>query len=93
MKAKTPVLDVCCGSRMFWFDKQNRLSTFIDIRSEEHTLCDGRKLTIKPDLIADFRQLPFEDNQFYHVVFDPPHLIGAGKNGWLAKKYGSLDAE
>lgn len=27
------------------------------------------------------------------VVFDPPHLIYAGPNSWLAKKYGKLDKE
>lgn len=35
--------------------------------------------------------MPFEDNTFDLVVFDPPHLIRAGKNSWLAKKYGTLD--
>lgn len=90
MNAETPVLDVCCGSRMFWFNKKNPLCTYLDIRSESHVLCDGRKLEIKPDWIADFTSLPFDDDQFFHVVFDPPHLVGAGKNGWLAKKYGAL---
>lgn len=92
-KAKTPVLDVCCGSRMFWFDKTNPLCTYIDIRNECHTLVDGRKLTISPDIQADFRKLPFLDDQFYHVVFDPPHLTGAGSKGWLALKYGRLDSD
>lgn len=27
---------------------------------------------------------------FYMVVLDPPHLIKAGDNSWLAKKYGKL---
>lgn len=27
------------------------------------------------------------------VVFDPPHLLRAGVNGWQAKKYGKLPAE
>ena len=26
------------------------------------------------------------------VVFDPPHLKNAGKNSWLGKKYGILEA-
>lgn len=53
-------------------------------------LCDGRVLNINPDVIADFRNMPFPDNTFYLVVFDPPHLLKAGKNSWLAKKYGVL---
>jgi hypothetical protein len=27
------------------------------------------------------------------VVFDPPHLVRAGKKGWLAKKYGKLGTD
>lgn len=84
------VLDPCCGGRMFWFDKNNPVALFTDIRKEDHILCDGRKLSVAPDKIADFRNLPFEDNRFNLVVFDPPHLIGAGKNSWMAKKYGTL---
>jgi len=38
------ILDMCCGSRMFWFDKNDDRAIFSDIRKEEHTLCDGRRL-------------------------------------------------
>lgn len=84
------ILDACCGSRMFWFDKENPLVLFTDIRDEEHILCDGRKLEVRPDVVSDFRNMPFENNSFKLVVFDPPHLKGAGSKGWQAKKYGSL---
>ena len=86
-----PILDMCCGSRMFWLDKQDDRAVFSDVRSEEHTLCDGRQLVISPDVIADFRHLPFADNSFAQVVFDPPHLERAGEKGWMRKKYGALD--
>ncbi|GGD06326.1 methyltransferase [Enterococcus wangshanyuanii] len=85
------ILDACCGSRMFWYDKQNKDVLYMDNRQLDDTLCDGRALKVEPDVIADFRQMPFEDNRFYHVVFDPPHLVKAGENSWLAKKYGKLD--
>ena len=49
------ILDACCGSRMFWFDKAEPHTTYIDNRELEDTLCDGRKLTINPDIVADFR--------------------------------------
>lgn len=84
------ILDACCGSRMFWFDKSNPAVLFCDIRSEEHTLCDGRELSVQPDLLADFRDLPFANNTFRMVVFDPPHLKKLGRNSWTAKKYGVL---
>lgn len=86
-----PILDACCGSRMFWFDKTNEDVIFMDNRKEEHILCDGRTLNINPDIVADFRDMPFDDNSFYLVVFDPPHLINVGESSWLAKKYGKLD--
>ena len=85
------ILDVCCGSRMFWFDKNNPAVLFCDIRKEDHILCDGRKLNIDPDVIADFRDLPFADGQFKMVVFDPPHMIQLGESSWMAKKYGKLN--
>lgn len=85
------ILDACCGSRMFWFDKQNPDVLFGDIRTEEHTLCDGRKLSINPDIDLDFTNMSqFKDGQFKLVVFDPPHLNSLGKNSWMAKKYGVL---
>ena len=87
------ILDMCCGSRMFWFDKQDERAVFSDKRSESHTLCDGRKLVISPDLIADFTALPFADGSFPVVVFDPPHLERVGPNGWQGKSTGSSTAK
>ena len=84
------ILDACCGSKMFWFDKENEDVLFADIRDESHVLCDGRDLEIKPDVQIDFRDMPFSDETFKMVVFDPPHLKSLGKNSWLAKKYGRL---
>lgn len=75
---------------MFWFDKNRNDTVYMDIRELEDTLCDGRTLSVKPDIIGDFRNIPFENNSFKLVVFDPPHLLRAGENSWLAKKYGKL---
>lgn len=36
------ILDMCCGSRMFWLDKTDPRAVFCDIRAEEHVLCDER---------------------------------------------------
>ena len=84
------ILDACCGSRMFWFNKNHPDAVYMDNRSEEHILCDGRRLTINPDIEMDFRNMEFSDNTFHLVIFDPPHLIKLGKNSWMAKKYGVL---
>ncbi|PRC92653.1 SAM-dependent methyltransferase [Solimicrobium silvestre] len=87
------ILDPCCGSRMFWFDKSNPNVLFGDIRNEKHILCDGRELNIAPDVEIDFRNMDFDNNSFKLVVFDPPHLVRAGESGWIGKKYGILQAD
>lgn len=92
------VLDPCCGSRMMWNDRADERVIFGDIRNQvisvtdrSHGKADGtRTLRIEPDEIMDFRNLPFEDNTFNLVAFDPPHLVRAGPKSWLAAKYGKL---
>lgn len=83
---------------MFWFDKDNPNTVFVDIRTMERkviwTSKDGkqtREFEVKPDIVADFQKLPFEDESFYHVVFDPPHLTRAGETSWIRAKYGVLN--
>jgi len=49
-----------------------------------------RTLHIEPDVLLDFRHLPYADESFRLVAFDPPHLIHAGPKSWLAAKYGRL---
>lgn len=88
---KKKILDACCGSRMFWFDKSNPHVLFADNRTLTDTLCDGRTLNINPDVIHDFTNMPYQDNSFKLVIFDPPHLKNGGNNSWLVKKYGRLN--
>ena len=94
------VLDPCCGSRMMWFDKADQRCLFGDQRSETITVTDRshhedgtRTLHIKPDMLMDFRDLPFPEASFWHVAFDPPHLVRAGPKSWLAAKYGKLSQD
>ncbi len=67
-----PILDVACGGKMFYFDKHDPRVLFCDIRRIKTTLCDGREFEVNPDIQADFTDLPFEDDSFQVVVFDPP---------------------
>lgn len=87
------IIDVCCGSRMFWFDKKRTDTVYMDKRIFESTCCDGRHINVAPDIVGDFRKIPFEDETFSLVVFDPPHLIKAGESSWLVQKYGKLNPE
>ena len=92
------VLDPCCASRMMWFDRQNPDVVFGDQRSETIVVTDRsngrengtRTLRIEPDTLMDFRAIPYPDNTFRLVAFDPPHLHTAGPRSWLAAKYGKL---
>lgn len=87
------ILDACCGSKMFWYDKEEPHTTYMDIRNEVLAYTDRdtvREVVINPDIVSDFRNIPFADNSFDLVVFDPPHLIHVGDTSWLAKKYGKL---
>ena len=92
-----PILDACCGSRMFWRDHHNPNVLYCDNRILKceaiWTSYDGnskRYCEVLPDIKCDFTALPFADNSFVHVVFDPPHLLHVGENAWMAKKYGKL---
>ena len=60
------ILDVCCGSKMFWYNKEEPHTTFMDIRDEVLTYTDRnvvRKVEVNPDLVADFSDL----NNYYWI--------------------------
>lgn len=88
------IIDVCCGSKMFWFDKNNPDVEFCDNRTvPKHEFYPNRYIEINPDTVCDFTDLPFDDNSFYLAVFDPPHLEHAGDKSWLKLKYGRLEGD
>ena len=86
------ILDACCGSKLFWFDKENPNTTYMDIREESFEI-HGKKVNVKPDVVADFRAMPFEDDIYDLIVFDPPHLKWAGRNSIMKAQYGQLDKD
>ncbi|HEK9979653.1 class I SAM-dependent methyltransferase [Streptococcus equi subsp. zooepidemicus] len=86
------ILDACCGSRLFWFDKNEPHTTFMDVRQEKFEM-HGKKINVNPDVIGDFRDMPFESNSFNLAVFDPPHLKYVGQNSIMKAQYGQLDKE
>ena len=92
-----PVLDACCGSRMFWFDKRDERAIYADRRTGTKNMDVGTPSTkgrtpvvIAPDVLQDFTEMQFGDDTFFHVVFDPPHLETVGDTGFIAFKYGRL---
>jgi len=89
------ILDVCCGGRMFWFDKKNPNVLFLDRRVVAPIMVgkgkNARTFSCQPDEIMDFRNLRITTSSYSLVVFDPPHLITLGNKSYMAKKYGTLD--
>jgi len=85
------ILDACCGARLFWFDKHQSETIFIDNRIEEKGFVDNRpNREVKPDIVMDFRKMDFPNKRFKLVVFDPPHLKGKVNGCRMTKTYGSL---
>jgi hypothetical protein len=86
---------------MMWFDRNNPDVIFGDKRSETIVVTDRsngnangtRTLRIEPDTLLDFRALPYQDESFRLVAFDPPHLHTAGPKSWMSAKYGKLTGD
>lgn len=89
-----PVLDVCCGGRLFYYEPDARIVTFMDKRRGEFKVGEGREIKVFPDMLGDFTRLPWVDGGkffgFSLVVFDPPHLIKAGPKSFMRAKYGVM---
>ena len=97
------ILDACCGGRMWWWDKAHPLAVYMDKRTApKGSACvfdvEGGKRnaspgwSCEPDIVADFRSMPFEDESFQMVVFDPPHNIRDEPKGVNGLMYGALPA-
>jgi SAM-dependent methyltransferase len=94
-------LDPACGSKQMYFNRDDPRVVFCDKRAETVTVTDRSKgrqdgtrtIIVDPDLQMDFRDLKFADETFWHVAFDPPHIVKAGPRSWLAAKYGKLGTD
>ena len=93
------ILDACCGGRMMWFDKQDDRCLFADCRQGVMEInhlpsAHGRSpKSVQPDELHDFRDMPYDDESFHHVVFDPPHVRNISMKSVTGFSYGSLNKE
>jgi hypothetical protein len=77
---------------MWWWDKNHPLALYLDRRAEPPGSIPIRpNWSVQPDFIADFRALPFRNESFQMVVFDPPHIVRENESrSFLRLKYGEL---
>lgn len=94
------VLDACCGTRAFWFNREDPRALYIDKRNETCAVDVGTPGTIgrspivvAPDAVADFTAMPFSDESFHLVVFDPPHVQRQEALGAVTRRYGCLNGD
>jgi SAM-dependent methyltransferase len=99
------VLDATCGGRSIWHpeNKDRDDTLYIDKRDEENPLrreefgYEPRNYSIEPDEIEDYRDLPYQDDSFNLIVFDPPHKVRSDGmqtlSGVADRKWGNLHAE
>lgn len=91
---KRIILDPASSMRSFYFDKKDDRVVFGDIREKEtHLLTNNQTIHIEPDEVMDFRAIPYPDETYQCVIFDPPHLLNLSEKSWMRKKYGVLDKE
>jgi hypothetical protein len=94
------VLDACVGGALMYDGWQSNLEDSfisIDIRKGSYTQTHDKRwstktLEVKPTLLADLKKLPFKNNVFDSIVFDPPHFA-CGINSFLRGYYGSWNQQ
>jgi SAM-dependent methyltransferase len=94
------VLDATAGGKHIWHEDMKG--------SDKVVFCDRRVVapgeieqqpnwSVQPDIAADYRCLPFSENTFDLICFDPPHRVRDGGmqtlSGIIETKYGALRAQ
>ena len=93
------ILDATCGTKSMWFNPNHPLVTYLDCREGKYHYAnkDGSGKTtinIHPDVVADWtKKLPFNDNTFDMVLFDPPHYVRSKPMGKCFAYYGYLPSD
>lgn len=86
------IIDVCCGGKMWWYNKNRKGVLMMDKRKVKSGSIPGENWKCEPNIIGDYTNIPFPDNSFYKVVCDPPHKIKFD-SGIITQKYGFLGKE
>jgi len=75
-------LDATYGSGNFW-----------DGSAHVQVTAHDSDPTRAPDGVADFRALPYDNESFDVVLFDPPHLADAGEQSLMRERFGTYDQD
>ncbi|MCL2476301.1 SAM-dependent methyltransferase [Candidatus Bathycorpusculum sp.] len=94
----TQILDATASFRSQWFTKTNPNTIYMDIRTQTQINKDAKATNLtrplpKLTLTCDFTKLPFKNETFHHICFDPPHLLHLLPTSIFYKKYGVLRPE
>ena len=99
------ILDATCGGRSIWHpeNKDRDDTLYIDKREKPPGfVTEGfedrhETYSVEPDEVQDYRDLPYGDESFNLIVFDPPHVVKDGGmealQGQVQRRYGALEAE
>ena len=72
MAPELQILDACCGGRMWWWDKNHTKALYRDTRERPKGFRERQPgWSCEPDILGDFRDMPFDDESFMLVLFDP----------------------
>jgi len=71
------MLDVTAGNRMMWQDKEHPLFVFMD---------KNIHASRPPNVFGVWEHLPFRDDSFETVFFDPPHKFNRRSGFWADPK-------
>jgi SAM-dependent methyltransferase len=100
MSDSKSVLDATTGGKHIWHEdmKQSDSVVFCDRRAVSPGEIEQQpNWSVQPDIIADYRNLPFSDTVFDLICFDPPHRVSDGGmetlSGIIETKYGALHAQ
>lgn len=104
--SKHDILDATCGGRSIWHpsNKERGDTLYVDKRDEPPGFIEEGYRTnrnpnyeVSPDEQQDFRNLPYDDETFNLIVFDPPHAVRDDGmetlTGITLRKWGALHAE
>ena len=76
---------------MMWFDKNHHQTVYGDKRiAHDVRRREGKNLSVVPDVQLCFTALPFADETFQLVAFDPPHDNHTPDYSITARIYGKL---